>query len=50
MVIAGLLVFVCVKASFSASQVFLVLAVMVATALAWLKFPPQKPTASNPNS
>jgi len=50
MVIAGLLVFVCVKASFSASQVFLVLAVMVATALAWLKFHPQKPTASNPNS
>jgi LPLT family lysophospholipid transporter-like MFS transporter len=39
MVIAGLLVFVCVKAHLSASQVFLVLAVMVAGVLGWLKFP-----------
>jgi LPLT family lysophospholipid transporter-like MFS transporter len=39
MVIAGLLVFICVKAHLSASQVFLVLAVLVAAALAWLKFP-----------
>ena len=42
MVIAGLLVFVCVKAHISASQVFLVLAVMVAAVLAWLKFPAQE--------
>jgi len=39
MVIAGLLVFVCVKSHLSASQVFLVLAVMVAAVLGWLKFP-----------
>jgi LPLT family lysophospholipid transporter-like MFS transporter len=39
MVLAGLLVFVCVKAHLSASQVFLVLAVMVAAALTWLRFP-----------
>jgi len=41
MVIAGLLVFICVKVNLSASQVFLVLAVMVAAALGWLKFPAQ---------
>lgn len=39
MVIAGLLVFICVKTHLSASQVFLVLAVMVAAALTWLRFP-----------
>jgi LPLT family lysophospholipid transporter-like MFS transporter len=46
MVIAGLLVFACVKAHLSASLVFLVLAVMVALALAWLKFPNRNDSAS----
>mgnify|MGYP003350905342 CR=1 FL=1 len=48
MVIAGLLVFICVKVNLSASQVFLVLAVMVAAALAWLKFPAQVKDGEKP--
>ena len=42
MMLAGLLIFICVKTNLSASQVFLALAVMVAAVLAWLKFPAQE--------
>ena len=40
MVLAGLLIFVCVKLHLSASQVFIALAVLVVAVIAWLKFPP----------
>lgn len=39
MVLAGLLIFVCVKLHLSASQVFIALAVLVVVVIAWLKFP-----------
>ncbi|MEQ2007050.1 MAG: MFS transporter [Limisphaerales bacterium] len=39
MMLAGLLIFVCVKAHLSASQVFIALAVLVVAVIAWLKFP-----------
>ena len=40
MVLAGLLIFTCVKINLSASQVFLALAVLVAVVIAVLKIPP----------
>ena len=39
MMLAGLLVFVCVKAHLSASQVFIALAVLVVVVIGWLKIP-----------
>ena len=39
MMLAGLLVFVCVKVHLSASHVFIALAVLVVAVIAWLKFP-----------
>jgi MFS transporter, LPLT family, lysophospholipid transporter len=39
MILAGLLVFACVKAHLSASQVFLVLAALVTAVVAWLRIP-----------
>lgn len=42
MILAGLLVFACVKAHLSASQVFLVLAVLVLVVVAWLRIPGKK--------
>ena len=45
MILAGLLVFACVKAHLSASQVFLVLAVLVVVVVAWLRIPAKKSAA-----
>ena len=39
MMLAGLLVFVCVKAHLSASQVFIALAVLVVVVIGWLRIP-----------
>ena len=45
MILAGLLVFACVKAHLSASQVFFVLAVLVLVVVAWLRIPAKKSAA-----